>query len=111
MTVATYFEEHLHATSGSHATSGRFHTKNALEHAPNVCNRWHTRSHDGCRAFCSLTVVMLRKYVRALDLPTGEEGLNFDERTVKHVIAFHQNYLLTHTLEQEAMQATDHTMH
>ena len=57
MTVGTYFEEHLHATSGPHAPSGRFHTKNALEHAGTVCDWRYGFIDYRCRALGSLTVV------------------------------------------------------
>ena len=45
------YEEH------SHAASSRITSTHALDYAPNLRNRWHTRAHDGCRAFCGLTVV------------------------------------------------------
>ncbi len=45
------YEEH------SHAASSRITSTHALEHAPNLRNRWHTCAHDGSRAFCGLTVV------------------------------------------------------
>ncbi len=57
MTVATYFEGHLHATSSPHATSGCFHTKNALEHAGELCNRRHACADNNCSPFCSFTLV------------------------------------------------------